>query len=84
MIGESLYYFGGALGLLIFNFLADNIGRKKVLAIVLLIGSISMYFIYFIDNVYVILIAFFFEGIGIESFVVVAFVYLSEISGFFF
>ena len=80
MKGESIYYFGGALGLLVFNFLSDNIGRKKVLTISILIGSLVLLIIYLVDLYYVIIILFFFEGAGIEVFSVMGVVYISEIS----
>ncbi|KRX10392.1 Major facilitator superfamily domain, general substrate transporter [Pseudocohnilembus persalinus] len=80
VLGQSLVYIGGAIGILIFNQLSDIKGRKISIILSWIIVTIGAVIMAFSQNIDLILFSIFLLGLGIFPITSIDQVYLNEVS----
>ncbi|MGY3803647.1 multidrug effflux MFS transporter [Pigmentibacter ruber] len=68
----SLFLVALGLGQYLYGAISDNLGRKKTLFIGMFIFTVASYFSYKADNIYVLIISRFFQGLGSASIAVLS------------
>ncbi|WP_338636846.1 multidrug effflux MFS transporter [Spirobacillus cienkowskii] len=68
----SLYLLSLGLGQYFYGILADSIGRKKSLLFGLLLFTVSSFFCYFANHIFILIISRFFQGLGAASIAVLS------------
>jgi len=75
-----IYFVASCISGLVFPSLADNFGRKKIMIISILIGSLSIVVLGLSYNIEVLLVALFVTGFFLNGYETICLVYVTEIS----
>jgi len=75
-----IYFIASCIGGLVFPSLADNYGRKKIMMVSILIGSISIIVLGFSYDIRVLIVTLFITGFFLNGYETICLVYVTEIS----